>query len=186
MPKIKLKKTVQASLFVFLVLFIVYQLGSYGLKWYLFRHDKPYEVLLCDANAAIANIGDESVYDTLAAETDFLLQKLSQLKSDKKEDELWFYPSDEDWEKDAPTIFLLIKELEKRAPNGVSGFSWVNSYLNDDLYDMIPKHVCIRFGTHSSYAWMHIFTKGDSLQNPPDYYNAVHIGGTVFLTSGNL
>ena len=158
-----------------------------AIVWYLGRFDKPFEKLYIEAEAAVAEVGG---YDVLTSEADSIL-RLNNSRKDERNNS--FYPSSMDWMERAGAIMQIQKKLAH--PHG--GLPWIMKSYEDDVLARdadgkwifvrtihVPEHITVRFGTHSSYAWMLIFASNSCLTNLPD--SAIHMGGTIYISPRNL
>ena len=134
---------------------------------------KPFEELLGAAKAAVAQVGGCAV---LATEADAVLVSMREHEAGGH-----LFSQDE-WEAYAPAM----RKMEELLPQAVS--SWVvceTHYVHlPDKIIAVPEHVAVRFGTHSSYAWILVFSATNTLSELPQ--DVVHIGGTVYVSRNNL
>lgn len=172
------------------VVFVVLVLGVIGLHYsvrlYAEWGAKPFSRLLFEAESVIADVGGCAV---LTSEMNWVLTYDKSLYGDLFEKDLLA---------NAPAISKVKKKLSQNR-NGPDARLWVvkepypiyKGYMEKGMSNIenlhsikMAEHLVIRFGTHSSYAWLLIFATDNTLKEIPN--GVVHIGGTVYLSPRNL
>ena len=139
---------------------------------------KPFPTLLREAESAIADAGG---CDILASEASWVLAYDEPHYGHSFEKEL---------AKNAPAIYKVREKLSQNR-------KWPNASLWVDephsVYKAaekgahkieVPARVVIRFGTHSSYAWIVIFATGTTLADLPD--GTVQTGTSVYVSQQKM
>jgi len=143
------------------------------------RYSYPQQ--LARAESAIADAGGAAV---LASEARKVLESVRANKENK--DFLLF--------RELPSISPTLHHIEKKFPNGrlwvakphrvaASVTSEQNAKTVSHWIE-IPERLVIRYGTHSTYVWMVIFSPDNTLAELPE--GVVHLGETVYLSKRKL
>ena len=174
-------KQIMASLKVFAIVLVVLFLGLVGLhravRLYVTFDAKQFRTLLRDAESVIMDVGGCAI----------LASEASRILANTTESNRYLHLNGNDWVLKAPAIY---KTQEKLSPN-VRLWVVSESYpVFETMQDCkrhkieIPEHVVIRFGTHSSYAWILIFAMDKALTELPQ--GIVRIGESVYLSPRNM
>ena len=153
-----------------------FEISHHAVKWYFSRNDKSFEEHYLYAKEKTEVIDN---YDALAKEAEVIISYAKENKTSYIDENL------------LSSIAPLVLELKTNS----LGMLWIEREVryeygykvkkgNETIISVpsirIPEHVVIRYGTHSSYAWMLIFaTDNDLFEFPGDL---IHVGGTVYLS----
>ena len=161
---------------VIAVLVFGFLLLSFAVRCYATWGAKPFEKLVREAESVIADAGG---YAVLAEEVSWVLAY---------DGSAYGYLFENALSANAPAIYKVKENL-------YNAWLWVvhtpcpvqkTTKAEGEWWREIemPKCVKIRFGTHSSYAWIYMFAPDNTLKELPE--GVIHLGESIYISRGNL
>lgn len=184
----KIKKILLATCCL-IAIFVICITLPHSILWLTRLNAEPFNQLHQNLETTISDVGGCVV---LSSEADVILRRAREIYGKNPAPPV----SEAFLIKNAPAIYRVLKNLHTGSTPRASFWIINESYpvsiyatTQDGVKSVshrltIPAHVVIRFGTHTSYAWLLIFATDKTLTELPD--GVIHIGETVYLSQKNL